>query len=138
MTMTTTSFRPWLLATVALLAACGGNDGDGAGSGSRRSLGVPPARKEANAVFESICVTCHGSVGHGDGPGAAACDPKPRSFADPAWQASVTDEQIERTVVFGGAAVGKSAQMPAQPQLKGKTELLQQLVGIVRGFAPAK
>jgi hypothetical protein len=49
-------------------------------------------------------------------------------------QASVTDEHIVKTVLYGGAAVGKSAQMPAQPQLKGKDELLAQLVAIVRGF----
>ena len=41
-------------------------------------------------------------------------------------------------MLFGGAAVGKSAQMPAQPQLKGKDELLQNLVGLVRAFAPSR
>lgn len=101
----------------------------------RRQLAVPQARKDADEVFRTICVTCHGDSGHGDGPGAAACDPKPRTFADAAWQASVTDDHIVKTITLGGAAVGKNPQMPAQPQLKGKTELLQQLVTIIRGFA---
>jgi len=38
-------------------------------------------------------------------------------------------------VIYGGAAVGKSPQMPAQPQLEEKTELLRELVKIVRSFA---
>ena len=85
-------------------------------------------------MFESLCVTCHGSTGHGDGPGAGALQPKPRSFAEVAWQDSVTDEHIKKTIVFGGAAVGKSAMMPAQPQLKGNDAILDGLVKIVRAF----
>ena len=89
---------------------------------------------QAQAQFESLCFTCHGSTGHGDGPGAAVLDPKPRSFSDATWQASVTDEHIKKTIVFGGAAVGKSPMMPAQPQLKGQEAVLDGLVRIVRGF----
>lgn len=99
--------------------------------------GAAPAAvsaSEAQAQFDSLCFTCHGSTGHGDGPGAAVLNPKPRSFADAAWQASVTDEQIKKTIVFGGAAVGKSAMMPAQPQFKGKDAILDGLVQIVRAF----
>lgn len=126
-----TSWHRVAIGALALaLAACGGDD---AKKGAR-SFGVSPARKEADATFQSLCVTCHGSTGHADGPGAAACNPKPRSFADAAWQASVTDEQIIRTVVAGGAAVGKSPQMPAQPQLAEKTDLLKELVNVVRSF----
>ena len=118
------------------VSACGGGNGtDTKAAAPRREFGIPQSRKDANEVFQSICVTCHGSNGHGDGPGAAACDPKPRTFADATWQASVNDEHIMKTITLGGAAVGKSPQMPAQPQLKGKTELLQHLVAIVRGFA---
>lgn len=116
------------LTALALATACGG------GSGQQRQFAVPKARQEAQATFQSLCFTCHGNRGLGDGPGAAACDPKPRSFSDPVWQDSVTDEQIRKTIVFGGAAVGKSAQMPAQPQLKGQDEVLAELVAIVRAF----
>ena len=90
--------------------------------------------KQAQQLFDSLCFTCHGLTGHGDGPGAGALEPKPRSFSDEVWQAAVTDEQIKKTIVFGGAAVGKSPMMPAQPQLKGKDGVLDGLVQIVRGF----
>ena len=127
-----------LFSFVSLLASCGGG---GATAAPKTASPTPvaandaaPSAKEARTLFDSLCFTCHGSSGHGDGPGAGALNPKPRSFADTAWQASVTDEQIEKTIVFGGAAVGKSPMMPAQPQLKGKTETLAALVKIVREF----
>ena len=105
------------------------------GSANASSVSITPAdRKEAMTLFSSLCVTCHGDTGHGDGPGAAAIDPKPRSFADPAWQDSVTDSHIQKVILLGGAAVGKSPMMPAQPQLKGKHAVLAAIVEKIRSY----
>lgn len=131
-----------VLSSLLFVAACGGADAaagkpQAAGSGSQPDAGkqqAPIAHAEAKQLFESLCFTCHGLTGHGDGPGAAAIDPKPRSFRDAAWQASVTDEHIKKVIVFGGAAVGKSPMMIANPQLKGNEAVLNGLVQIVRGF----
>ncbi|MBX7102005.1 MAG: urate hydroxylase PuuD [Myxococcaceae bacterium] len=90
--------------------------------------------EEAKAMFGTVCVPCHGSEGLGNGPVAAALNPKPRAFGDQAWQASVTDEQLAKTILEGGAAVGKSPLMPPNPSLSSKPEVLQGLVAIVRGF----
>lgn len=92
------------------------------------------AASTAKNLFQSKCVVCHGSVGSGDGPGAAALNPKPRAFADAAWQGSVADEQIESTILMGGVAVGKSPAMPANPDLQAKPAVVKELVKIVRGF----
>ncbi len=123
---------------LVIAAACGGAETTAKPAATTKPpvANAPAATgdKEARALFDSLCFTCHGLSGHGDGPGAAALDPKPRSFADGVWQDSVTDEQITKTIVFGGAAVGKSPMMPAQPQLKGQTETLAALVKIVRAF----
>jgi hypothetical protein len=124
-----------LLALPALavaLTACGGADASDEGAAAPPRTAT--SSSEARALFDSLCFTCHGKTGHGDGPGAAALEPKPRSFADVTWQDSVTDEHIQKTIVYGGAAVQKSPMMPAQPQLKGKDEVLASLVAIVRGF----
>lgn len=94
----------------------------------------PDPAADARALFRSKCMACHGDHGAGDGPGAAALNPKPRAFADPTWQASVTDDQIKKTIVEGGAAVGKSVAMSANPELKDKPEELNALVKIVRDF----
>ena len=79
------------------LGACGGDGG---------SSGDPAAVAEAKTVWKDKCVTCHGDRGRGDGPGAMALDPKPRSFADPRWQMQTKDERIAKVIVEGGAAVG--------------------------------
>ena len=142
MTMTIRTIVLACITTVAgaiLLTACedqGASDGGRRSSPRRTQPRVSMAAKEAKEVYTSLCATCHGVSGRGDGPGAAALDPKPRSFADVAWQDSVTDTHIQQVVTLGGAAVGKSAAMPAQPQLKGKVEVLNALTWIVRGFRP--
>lgn len=132
------------LSLVLLLAACGGGGATAqpTAAGAAKAPSAPTAagggasvgEQKAKDLFQSLCSTCHGSSGHGDGPGAAAINPKPRSFADVAWQDSVTDEHIQKVIVFGGAAVGKSPFMPAQPDLKGQKDVLDALTRIVRGF----
>lgn len=94
----------------------------------------PDPAADARKLFNTKCVVCHGDHGAGDGAGAAALNPKPRAFADATWQASVTDEQIKKTIVEGGASVGKSAAMAANPDLADKAEELTALVKIVRDF----
>jgi mono/diheme cytochrome c family protein len=93
------------------------------------------ATAEAQEIFATRCVTCHGPQGAGDGPGSAGLDPKPRNFQDPSWQTSVTDEHLEKIVMYGGAAVGKSPTMPGNPDLMAKPEVVKALVAHVRGLA---
>ncbi len=87
---------------------------------------------EARTLFEQRCVACHGSTGNGDGPASKSLDPKPRAFADPAFQKSVTDEHLAKVIVEGGTAVGLSASMPGNPDLKEKDEVVQELIKIIR------
>ena len=132
-----------------LVASClvGGCDGGGApasGQAASPASGAAPSktavkitdkdRKRAKDIFSTVCATCHGTVGHGDGPGSAALNPKPRNFHDPSWQASVTDDHIEQTALMGGASVGKSPQMPAHPFLRDAPAVLASIREIVRGF----
>lgn len=98
--------------------------------------GGDPVAK-AKDVFISRCVPCHGATGQGDGPASATLNPKPRKYADPEWQASVTDEYIEKIIKFGGAAVGKSPAMPNNPDLTDPA-VVAALKDIIRGFNPKK
>jgi cytochrome c553 len=95
---------------------------------------APAPADEAKQTFATVCSACHGTQGKGDGPAAATLEPKPRNYTDKAWQASVTDEQLTKVIREGGAAVGKSPLMPANPQLKDKPEVIAELVKIVRSF----
>ncbi len=94
----------------------------------------PSAALQAKKLFQSRCVVCHGDDGNGDGPGAAALNPKPRAFSASDWQSSVTDEDLTKVILSGGAAVGKSPTMPGNPDLKSKPEVVAELVKIVRNF----
>ena len=44
------------------------------------------------------------------------------------------DERIAKVIVEGGAAVGLSEGMAANPDLKGKDDVVAELVKIVRSF----
>lgn len=90
---------------------------------------------EAAEIYETRCTVCHGKTGKGDGDGSAALDPKPRDFTLSEWQASVTDDHIQKIVVYGGAGVGKSPTMPANPDLDAKPEVVKELVVYVRNLA---
>ena len=99
------------------------------------AAGAEAAREEAQQIFATRCVTCHGPQGAGDGPASAGLTPQPRNLREAEWQASVTDEHIEQIVVYGGAAVGRSAAMPANPDLMGKPETVAALRALVRSLA---
>lgn len=86
------------------------------------------------AYYKMKCAVCHGDTGGGDGPGGSALTPKPRNFTDAAWQGSAKDEDIKKSIIEGGAAVGKSAAMPGNPDLRGKPALADALVKHIRGM----
>jgi len=93
------------------------------------------AKAEADKIFAERCTTCHGASGAGDGPASAGLVPKPRNLQDPEWQTSVTDEHIERIVMYGGAAIGKSPAMPPNPDLMSKPEVVAAVRAHVRALS---
>ncbi len=77
-------------------------------------------------TWRTQCVTCHGLIGQGDGPQGAAV--KARSFSEPGWQGSVTDEALVASIRNGKGA------MPAFPTLPETTVV--GLVKLIRRMAP--
>jgi mono/diheme cytochrome c family protein len=137
-------FSTWLIAASVLIGGCDGLPSErskGPSALSEQPLPVEVAKPvqdspatSAQTLFTSRCAVCHGLVGLGDGPAAVALTPKPRAFADAAWQRAATDDVIYKTILGGGPAMGKSAGMPPNPDLADKPELVKALVAIVRGF----
>jgi hypothetical protein len=83
---------------------------------------VDPAGK-AREIFSTRCTPCHGAEGRGDGAASASLTPKPRNFHDQAWQATIDEAYLIKIIQYGGAAVGKSPGMPANPDLKDQAVL---------------
>jgi len=143
--------RAAIVVTLLALVACGKSDPNAPPPPEDRPVGAPPASpptrvgstttaapgtpaEAARALFAGRCATCHGPSGHGDGIAARAMTPPPRDYRDAAWQASVTDADLAKVIVAGGAATGRSASMPANPDLAGKPEVVAELVALIRGF----
>jgi len=66
---------------------------------------------DAAGAYAMACSSCHGATGAGDGPAAVALDPKPASFADPAFWEGRDDDRVLTAILEGGAAVGASPLM---------------------------
>lgn len=117
---------------VSAFACNKGPSTEGSGSATAEVKKIDEAA--AKEIYESRCSACHGVSGKGDGPGAAALTPKPRNFSDASWNKGMSDENLRKVIIYGGAAVGKSPMMPASPDLDGKPEVVDGLIKKVRSF----
>ena len=62
-------------------------------------------------IYKEYCMQCHGAAGKGDGPAASTLEPKPAIHANIAFD-QVPAEYLYNMINYGGAAMGKSANMP--------------------------
>jgi len=83
--------------------------------------------------FKELCASCHGETGKGDGPAAAALNPKPANFASPE-SAAKSDDYILAMIKEGGAANGKSPLMVAWKAALKEDEL-QNVAAYVRSLS---
>lgn len=69
--------------------------------------------KAGKVKYDANCVGCHGATGKGDGPAAAALNPKPQDHTDGKTMNALTDKYLFDIIKQGGKAVQKAALMPA-------------------------
>ncbi|HEX6202885.1 MAG TPA: ABC transporter permease subunit [Thermoanaerobaculia bacterium] len=123
------------VAALVLFAACSA-EGPGAAAAAEAEPGTTVVTAamldQGRATYMANCAPCHGTAGKGDGPGAANLDPKPRDHTDPDYMSTLSDEQIAKTVQYGGAISGKP-QMPSAPHIRGAE--LESLVAFVRSLS---
>lgn len=67
---------------------------------------------QGKKLYGQFCASCHGQSGKGDGPAAAALNPKPRDHTDKEYMSKLSDEDMLKVIKNGGASVGKSPLMP--------------------------
>ncbi len=87
--------------------------------------------------YKTLCVSCHGEKGDGNGPAGAALTPKPTNFTDAANADRLTDEYVYKVIKDGGAANGKSPLMVAWGASM-KDDELRNVAAYVQKFKPAK
>ena len=65
----------------------------------------PKSIQQGQKIFQSLCWTCHGQTGKGDGPAAASLNPKPASLSVETVQ-SQSDGAIFWKISEGRGAMG--------------------------------
>lgn len=110
-----------------LLTACGSSE-------PPKPKADPAVVAAAKEVWDTRCVSCHGPNGMGNGLNAKNLKTKPRTFRDHSWQKDTSDDRIRQVILEGGEAVGLSSDMAANPDLKDKPEVVNELLALVRGF----
>ena len=90
------------------------------------------AEKPAS-VYKDFCVSCHGALGKGDGPAAAAFSPKPRDMTDCKIMAAESDDTLFKIIKDGSKSVGRSSAMPGFGGAL-KDPQIRELVDHIRSF----
>jgi len=69
-----------------------------------------PQLVEKGKQFYSVqCAVCHGAAGKGDGPGAAALNPKPRDFTSGYWRFGGQPTHVFKTITEGSPGTSMAA-----------------------------
>jgi mono/diheme cytochrome c family protein len=87
-------------------------------SPSSNAVVAPASIDRGRQLYKVNCAPCHGEQGKGDGPAAAAYNPKPRNHTDSMYMSKLTDEDIAKVIQYGGA-IKNMPMMPSNPSLKG-------------------
>jgi high-affinity iron transporter len=88
------------------------------------------AAERGQQLFAQNCATCHGPSGKGDGPAAAALNPKPQDLTDDQWKHGGSPEQIFQTITNGvpGTAMVSWSSLP-EADRKALVAYVQSLQG---------
>ena len=89
---------------------------------------------QGKGLYAKHCGGCHGPTGKGDGPAAAALNPKPTDLTDKAYMAGLKDRYLFDLIQKGGAAVGKSPLIPPFGS-KMKEGEIRDLIAYMRSLA---
>jgi mono/diheme cytochrome c family protein len=81
---------------------------------------TPELIAEGKSLYSVNCASCHGNTGHGDGPAAAALNPKPRNFTTGEWRYGGGLARVVRTISEGspGTAMAAFANIPMSDRVK--------------------
>jgi len=125
--------RLMAMTVLVLLAAVGSAPAQGFTADPNFKISGDPAK--GAETYKMYCALCHGATGAGDGPGAAALNPKPRALNNKDEMAKITDHEVFTAIKMGGAAVGKSPLMVAWGAILGDDQKVHDVAAYVRSLA---
>lgn len=100
-------------------------------------LGLAQTKGDAKAgklKYDANCVGCHGAAGKGDGPAAAALNPKPGDMTDGKAMKALSDKFLFDIIKDGGASQKKSPIMPGSGKKLNDQEI-SDIVAYIRSLA---
>ncbi|HEY5543841.1 MAG TPA: cytochrome c [Candidatus Binatia bacterium] len=100
-------------------------------------LGFAQTKGDAKAgktKYDANCVGCHGATGKGDGPAAAALNPKPQDHTNGKAMKALSDKYLFDIIKDGGASQKKSPIMPASGKKLNDQEI-SDIVAYIRSLA---
>lgn len=86
-------------------------------------------------TFNTVCASCHGQSGEGNGPAGAALDPQPADFTTAEFWETRDMERIVNVITNGATAVGGSPLMVGW-SASFNEEQIQELADYVAEFRP--
>jgi mono/diheme cytochrome c family protein len=101
------------------------------------ALGLAQSKGDAKAgktKYDANCVGCHGATGKGDGPAAAALNPKPGDMTDGKAMKALNDKFLFDIIKDGGASQKKSPIMPGSAKKLNDQEI-SDIVAYIRSLA---
>jgi len=90
--------------------------------------------KAGKTKYDTNCGGCHGATGKGDGPAAAALNPKPQDHTNGKVMNGLADKYLFDIIKDGGKAVQKAAVMPAASK-KLTDQDIWDMVAYIRSLA---
>lgn len=87
-------------------------------------------RQGAKEIFQTVCATCHGSEGKGNGPAAAALNPHPADFADPEFWKTHTDSLMVHSITNGKGQMPSFGTTYDAATIKALVAYIHVLVGV--------
>ena len=80
---------------------------------------TPDLLAKGNKIFTTVCISCHGEAGKGDGPAGASLNPKPRNFTSKdGWKNGTKLTQIYKTLQDGIPGSGMASYEYLTPEEK--------------------
>ena len=81
------------------------------------------------AIFKAQCVVCHGAKGKGDGPAAAALNPRPSNLSDAGRMAKLSDDSLAKVLTTGRNAMPAFGKILKPEELRDVAAYLRCLSG---------